>query len=153
MAIKFAVEFEVAKNPDDVYDFLTDPYKFASLWPEFHGLTVQDSTHFTLEVNVSIAFITGTAEVKIELAEAQRAQRVGYQGGGNIAGSNVDVIASFDLAPITTGTKVNWQGEAQISGGLASVAGAMLEPLGKKYVQKLMDALQAAMTKQNAAAS
>ena len=43
-------------------------------------------------------------------------------------------------------TKVNWQGEAQIFGRLASLAGGMLEPLGKKQIQKLIDGLQAALT-------
>jgi carbon monoxide dehydrogenase subunit G len=41
---------------------------------------------------------------------------------------------------------VKWQGEAQIFGSLASVAGGLLEPLGKKQIQKLIDGLQAALT-------
>jgi carbon monoxide dehydrogenase subunit G len=43
------------------------------------------------------------------------------------------------------GTKVAWQGEAQIFGRLTSLAGGLLEPLGKKQVQKLIDGLQAAL--------
>jgi carbon monoxide dehydrogenase subunit G len=58
------------------------------------------------------------------------------------------MVAGFDLSPIADGsaqgtvdgtalvtvlgTKVKWQGEAQIFGRLASVAGGLLEPLGKK---------------------
>jgi carbon monoxide dehydrogenase subunit G len=145
VAIKFAGEFEVKKNPEEVYDFLSDPQKFASLLPEFQGLTIQDGTHFTVKVNVGISYIKGVAEVKMELAEAQRPQRAQYKGRGSMAGGNVGIIAGFDLAPVASGTKVNWQGEAQIFGGLASVAGGMLEPLGKKQVQKLIDALQAAL--------
>jgi carbon monoxide dehydrogenase subunit G len=145
VAIKFAGEFEVKKNPEEVYDFLSDPQKFASLLPEFQGLTIQDATHFTVKVNVGISYIKGVAEVKMELAEAQRPQRAQYKGRGSMAGGNVGIIAGFDLAPVASGTKVNWQGEAQIFGGLASVAGGMLEPLGKKQVQKLIDALQAAL--------
>ena len=49
------------------------------------------------------------------------------------------------VAPAAAGTKVVWNGEAQIFGRLASVAGGLLEPLGKKQVQKLIDALQAAL--------
>ncbi len=59
------------------------------------------------------------------------------------------MVAGFDLAPsadgTAPGTKVNWQGEAQIFGRLASVAGGLLEPLGKKQIQKLIDGLQAAL--------
>ena len=146
MAIKFAGEFEVKKTPDDVYEFLTDPNKFASLLPEFQGLAVQDATHFTVKVNVGISYIKGTADVKMELTEAQRPQRAQYKGQGSMAGGNVTVVAGFDLAPVASGTKVAWQGEAQVFGRLTSVAGGLLEPLGKKQVQKLIDGLQAALT-------
>lgn len=196
MAIKFSGEFTIRKSPEEVFDFLTDPNKFASLLPEFQGLTVQDDKHFTVKVNVGISYIKGAAEVKMELSEADRPRRAQYKGQGAVAGGNVTLVASFDLAPslaqnlapanipniVSTdasncvssntnsvsnsalnnvsdnasiaapplaanhdGTKVNWQGEAQIFGRLASVAGGLLEPLGKKQVQKLIDGLQAAL--------
>jgi uncharacterized protein len=147
MAIKFAGEFEVKRAPEDVYDFLSDPGKFAALLPDFQGLSIQDSTHFTVRVNAGISYIKGTAEVKMELAEAERPKRALYKGQGSMAGGNVALMAAFDLALLDgdNGTKVSWQGEAQIFGRLASVAGGLLEPLGKKQVQKLIDGLQAAL--------
>ena len=157
MAIKFSGEFQVKKNPDEVYDFLTDPNRFAPLLPEFQSLSVQDPTHFAVKVNVGISYIKGSADVRMELAEADRPRRAQYKGQGAVGGGNVTMVAGFDLAPIadataeatalgtTVGTKVNWQGEAQIFGRLASVAGGLLEPLGKKQIQKLIDGLQAAL--------
>jgi len=145
MAIKFGGEFEVPRNPEEVYAFLTNPQKFGPLLPDFQGMTVQDATHFTVKVGVGISYIKGTAEVKMELAEAERPKRAQYKGQGSVAGGNVSLIAGFDLAPNGAGTKVAWQGEAQIFGRLTSVAGGLLEPLGKKNVQKLIDALQAAL--------
>ncbi len=146
MAIKFAGEFEVKKKPEEVYDFLTDPNRFASLLPDFQGLTVQDATHFTIKVNVGISYIKGSADVKMELAEADRPRRAQYKGQGSVAGGNVSMVAGFDLSPTAYGTRVKWQGDAQIFGRLASVAGGLLEPLGKKQVQKLIDGLQAALS-------
>jgi carbon monoxide dehydrogenase subunit G len=147
MAIKFAGDFEVKRTPDEVYDFLSDPNKFAALLPDFQGLSVQDSTHFTVKVNVGVSYIKGTAEVKMELTEAERPKRAQYKGQGSVSGGNVSLIAAFDLSLLDggSGTKVAWQGEAQIFGRLASVAGGLLEPLGKKQVQKLIDGLQAAL--------
>jgi uncharacterized protein len=157
MAIKFSGEFEVKKKPEEVYDFLTDPNRFAPLLPEFQSLSVQDPTHFAVKVNVGISYIKGSADVRMELAEADRPRRAQYKGQGAVGGGNVTMVAGFDLAPIadatadatalgtTVGTKVNWQGEAQIFGRLASVAGGLLEPLGKKQIQKLIDGLQAAL--------
>lgn len=210
MAIRFSGEFEVKKKPEDVYDFLTDPNRFAPLLPEFQGLLVQDSTHFAVQVNVGVSYIKGSADVKLELAEADRPRRAQYKGQGAVAGGSVTMVAGFDLAPsaggvadatvqgqgvvaegnvtmaagvdpaptmdgvadATTlgqgavvagsvtvagvdpaptadatvlGTKVNWQGEAQIFGRLTSVAGGLLEPLAKKQIKKLIDGLQAAL--------
>jgi carbon monoxide dehydrogenase subunit G len=145
MAIKFGGEFEVLRKPDEVYDFLTDPRKFGPLLPDFQGMTVQDPRHFTVKVNVGISYIKGTADVKMELAEAERPKRAQYKGQGSVAGGNVSLNAGFDLSGAGAGTKVVWQGQAQIFGRLTSVAGGLLEPLGKKNVQKLIDALQAAL--------
>ena len=146
MAIKFAGAFEVRGKPEDVYDFLTDPNKFAPLLPDYRGMSKQDATHFTVKVNVGISYIKGVADVKMELAEADHPRRAQYKGQGSVAGGNVSLTAGFDLSLAGEGTKVAWQGEAQVFGRLASVAGGLLEPLGKKQVQKLIDGLQAALT-------
>ena len=145
MAIKFGGEFQVSRTPEEVYDFLTDPQKFGPLLPDFQSLTMQDEQHFTVRVSVGISYIKGTADVKMELAEARRPSRAQYKGQGSVAGGNVALVAGFDLAPAGGGTRVAWQGEAQVFGRLASIAGGLLEPLGKKNVQKLIDALQAAL--------
>ena len=145
MAIKFGGEFEVRKTPEEVYDFLTDPKKFAPLLPDFQGMTQQDATHFTIKINVGISYIKGTAEVKMQLAEADRPKRAQYKGQGSVAGGNVSLTAGFDLSLVNSGTKVTWQGEATVFGRLTSVAGGLLEPLGRKNVQKLIDGLQAAL--------
>jgi carbon monoxide dehydrogenase subunit G len=146
MAIKFAGDFEVKRTPEEVHDFLIDPNKFAALLPDFRGLTVQDATHFTVKVNVGISYIKGVAEVKMELVQAERPKGAQYKGQGSVAGGNVALTAGFDLSPLDdAGTKVAWHGEAQIFGRLTSMAGGLLEPLGKKQVQKLIDGLQAAL--------
>src|SRR4030081_3194008 len=118
MAIKFGGEFEIKRTPEEVYDLLTDPKKFAPLLPDFQGMTQQDATHFTVKVNVGISYIKGTADIKMELTEAQRPQRAQYKGQGSMAGGNVTVVAGFDLTSVSGGTKVAWQGEAQVFGRL-----------------------------------
>jgi uncharacterized protein len=146
VAIKFAGNFQVQRKPEDVYDFLTDPNKFAPLLPDFQSVSVEDPSNFTVKVNVGISYIKGAADVKMHLAEAKRPSRAQYKGQGSVAGGNVSMVAGFDLLPSGDGTKVAWQGEAQVFGRLASVAGGLLEPLGKKQVQKLIDGLQAALS-------
>jgi carbon monoxide dehydrogenase subunit G len=145
MAIKFGGDFEVQRSMEEVFDFLTDPHKFAPLLPDFQGMDVADERHFAVRVNVGISHIKGTANVKMELAESTRPSHAQYKGQGSVAGGNMSLTASFDLVRAVSGTKVAWQGEAQIFGRLTSLAGGLLEPLGKKNIQKVIDGLQAAL--------
>lgn len=145
MAIKLGGEFEVKRAPEEVYEFLTDPKRFAPLLPDFQSVTVHDETHFNVQVKVGISYIKGTADLNLRLADGERPKRAEYKGEGKVAGGNVAITAGFQLSPAGESTKVVWQGEAQVFGRLTSVAGGLLEPLGKKNVQKLIDALQAAL--------
>jgi len=145
VAIKFAGAFEVRRTPEQVYDFLTDPNKFGPLLPDFRGITVEDAEHFTVKVNVGISYIKGIADLKMHLSESKRPTRAQYKGQGSVAGGNVSMVAAFNLAASGEATKVVWEGEAQVFGRLTSVAGGLLEPLGRKQVQKLIDGLQAAL--------
>ena len=99
MAFSFGGEFEVPGSPDAVYAFLTDPRKFWPLLPDFQSMTQQDASHFAVKLNVGISHIRGSADVKVELAEAEQPKRAQYKGQGTMAGGTVNVIASFDLSP------------------------------------------------------
>lgn len=145
MAITLVGEFEVRRSSEEVYDFLTDPHQFMPLLPDFQSISVVDRSHFTVKLNVGISYIKGTAHVRLELAGSERPKRAQYQGQGTLPGGNVSMTAGFDLAPVDGGTKVAWQGEAQVFGRLASLAGGLLEPLAKKNVLKLIDGLQRAL--------
>jgi carbon monoxide dehydrogenase subunit G len=143
MAVKFDGYFETERAPEDVYDFLTDPKKFAPLLPDFQSMTQQDATHFAVKVNVGISYIKGSADIKMELTQAERPRRAQYVGEAKVPGGKLMLSAGFDLRPAGDGTTANWQGEVQILGGLASVGGGLLELLGRKNVQRLIDALRA----------
>ncbi len=146
MPIKFGGDFVVQRPRDEVYAFFTDPHRFAPLLPDYQSMAQQDATHFTVKVKVGISHIRGTAEVKMELAEAGPPSRAVYKGTGNVAGGGATVTAGFDLQEDPGGTKVNWTGEAQIFGKLTSVAGGLLEPLAKKNVEKLISGLRQALS-------
>jgi uncharacterized protein len=146
VAINFTGEFTAPRSPDEVFEFLADPNKFGPLLPDFESMTVQDATHFTVKVRLGVGNIRGTAEIKMELAEATRPQRALYKGHGTAVGSQITISAGFDLSPLPESTRVAWQGEANVFGKLASMAGGMLEPLGKKNIQKLIDGLRWALS-------
>lgn len=145
MAINFSGEFTTPRTPEEVFDFLSDPQKFAPLLPDYQSMAMLDPTHFTVKVKVGVGNIRGSAEIKMELTEAVRPQRAQYKGQGSAVGSQVTVNAGFDLVPNGDATKVVWKGETSVFGKLASMAGGMLEPLGRKNIQKLIEGLQKAL--------
>ena len=81
----------------------------------------------------------------MELREAVRPSRAQYQGRGIAVGTQIAISVGFDLSPLAEGTRIAWQGEAGVSGNLALLAGAMLKPLSKKNIEKLIDGLQRAL--------
>src|SRR2546430_5553041 len=123
MAIKFGGEFEVQRKPEDVYDFLTDPKRFAPLLPDFQGMSQQDDTHFVVKVNVGISYIKGTAEVKMQLAEAERPKRALYKGQGTVAGGNVSLTAGLYFSGFAKGGEGAGEGGGAVFGRPASGAG------------------------------
>jgi uncharacterized protein len=145
MAFRFGDTFEVQRSPEEVFGFLTDPQKFCPLLPDFQSMTMHDATHFTVKVNMGVSHIRGVADVKMELTNADRPKRAEYKGQGSIAGGSVNMTAGFDLSPSTSGTRVAWQGEAQVFGRIISMAGGLLEPLAKKNIDKLINALKMAL--------
>ena len=145
MAIKFGGEFRAGRKQQEVYDFLTDPNQFAPLLPDFESLTVHDGKRATVKVKVGVAHIKGTASVQLELVETEEPRRAVYKGKGNVAGGSVTMTAGFDLVASGGTTVVKWSGEAQLVGQLVAMAGGLIEPLAKKNVQRLIDALQKAL--------
>ena len=145
MAFTFAGEFEVDRSPNDVYDFLTDPQRFAPLLPDFQSVSTQDPTHFVVKLNVGISHIRGTAEVKMELTQAERPTRAQYKGQGTMAGGTMVLTAGFELSPQGAATRVALKMEAQIFGRIISMAGGLLEPLARKTIQQVIDALKSAL--------
>jgi len=152
LAINFSGEFTTPRAPEEVFEFLSDPNRFGPLLPDFQSISMQDATHFTVKVKVGVGNIRGSAELKMELAEAVKPLRAQYKGQGTAVGSQVTVSAGFDLSALPEGTKVVWQGETSVFGKLASMAGGMLEPLGRKNIQKLIEGLQKALSEPAAAA-
>lgn len=139
-------EFRAGRKREDVFDFLTDPNRFAPLLPNFEGMTIQNDRQFTVNVKVGISHIRGTASVQLELIEAERPRRAVYQGKGSVSGGTVNLTASFEFTDHGNETQVNWKADAQLFGRLISIAGGLLEPLAKKNVQKLIDGLQTALS-------
>jgi uncharacterized protein len=146
MEIKLTGDFTVQKTPEEVYNFLVDPNRFCPLLPDFQGMEVVDAKNFLVKVKVGISHIRGTAAVKMTLVEEVSPKQAVYEGRGEVPGGSTMIRAQFQLEDAPGGqTKVIWSGQSSVLGRIISLSGGLLEPLGKKNVQKLIDGLQKAL--------
>lgn len=146
MEIKLGGDFTVKKTPDEVYSFLVDPNRFCPLLPDFQSMEIVDPKNFLVKLRVGISHIRGTAAVKMTLVDEQRPKQAVYEGKGEVPGGSATIRAQFLLEEVPGGkTKVSWSGQSSVLGRVISLAGGLLEPLGKKNVQKLIDGLQKAL--------
>jgi carbon monoxide dehydrogenase subunit G len=146
MEIKLTGDFTVMKTPEEVYSFLVDPHRFCPLLPDFQSMEVVDAKNFLVKVKVGISHIRGTASVKMSLVEELCPKQAVYEGRGEVPGGSTTIRAQFQLEDIPGGqTKVIWSGQSSVLGRIISLSGGLLEPLGKKNVQKLIDGLQKAL--------
>ena len=146
MSIRSSGEFIVPGQRPDVHAFLTDPNKFAPLLPDFKSLEIEDEKSFVVKLRVGVSNIRGTALIRLELFENKPPEKAVFKGSGKLPGGAAELTAQFDLEETSSGTKVHWQGEAQIVGKIASIAGGLLEPLAQKNLQRLIDGLQSALS-------
>lgn len=146
MEIKLAGDFTVKKTPEEVYGFLVDPNRFCPLLPDFQSMEIVDAKNFLVKMSVGISHIRGTATVRMVLVDEQRPKQAVYEGRGEVPGGFATIRAQFQLEEAPGGqTKVVWSGQSSVLGRVISLAGGLLEPLGKKNVQKLIDGLQKAL--------
>jgi carbon monoxide dehydrogenase subunit G len=146
MEIRMAGNFTVKKTPNEVYSFLVDPNRFGPLLPDFQSMEILDAKNFLVKLSVGISHIRGTAAVKMTLVDEQRPTQASYEGKGEVPGGSATIRAQFRLEELPSGqTKVKWSGQSSVLGRVVSLAGGLLEPLGKKNVQKLIDGLQKAL--------
>jgi carbon monoxide dehydrogenase subunit G len=134
--------FEVSRGRPEAYAFLTDPANVAAALPDTSIAEVRPDG-FTVEARVGVGPMRGTMSTRLDVVEREPDCRALYRGQARGLGSIVDLSAGFDLEEIPGGgTRVDWSGEANVSGRLASVAGGLLEPLARKNIERFITAVQ-----------
>ena len=145
MGVKFDGEFSVPVPQERAYEFLSDPEKFCPCLPTYKSLEMEDEKTARVTVAVGVGKVRGTAGVTLTLEEEQPSTRAAYSGKGKVMGGAFNIDSAFELEPGGEGTLVKWQGELTMFGKLVALAGGLIKPIAKKDIQRMIDALQAAM--------
>jgi uncharacterized protein len=135
--------FDVAAPMEKVYDFVNDPKKVTTIFPDVQSVKVIDEDHFNIKAKVGMSFIKGTMDVKLTLVEKKRPTFSKLKARGTGLNSSVDLESSFTLEDGPNGgTHVKWAADAKISGMMASVGSRLIDSQADKYVKQIIGSLE-----------
>jgi carbon monoxide dehydrogenase subunit G len=134
--------FEVPMPKEKVYDFVMDPMKITSIFPDVQDVRVIDADNFTLKAKVGISFIRGMMDVKMNIAEKRPPTFARMKAKGNGLSSSVELDNTFTMEDAPGGTLVKWAADAKISGLMASVGSRLIDAAAQKYVSEIIGSLK-----------
>ncbi len=154
MSIRFEGEFAVPVSREEAYTLLADPRKFAPLLPTYKSMEVKNERTADVTVAVGVGKVRGSAVITLTLQGEEPPVRAAYSGKGKVMGSAFDMSTSFDLLEADGGgTLVKWVGDLVMFGKLVALAGGLIRPIARKDINRLVGAIQAALTPGGAAAA
>jgi len=136
--------FVVPATKQKVYDFVMDPAKITSIFPDVQDVKVIDDSNFSLKAKVGISFIRGMMDVKMTIVERTPPSFARMKAKGNGISSSVELDNTFNIedAPGGSGTLVKWAADAKISGLMASVGSRLMDAAAQKYVAEIIGSLK-----------
>ncbi len=147
MAARFEGDFTVDTPREHAYAVLSDASRFSPLLPTYRSHELREDGSADVAVKVGVGKIRGTAVVNLALESSEPPRSATWAGKGKIMGGAFNLTAAFDLEDAGAGkTTVRWRGELTIFGKLTSLAGGLIQPVARKQIQELIDAIQQALS-------
>ena len=136
--------FDVPVAKQKVYEFVMDPMKITSIFPDVKDVKVIDENNFTLKAKVGISFIRGMMDVKLAIVERTPPTYAKMKAKGNGLSSSVELENTFTMedGPGGVGTVVRWAADAKIAGLMASVGSRLIDAAAQKYVTEIIGSLK-----------
>lgn len=146
MAAEFDGEFVVETAREEAFAVLSDADRFSPLLPTYLSHENREDGSSDVAVTVGVGKIRGTAIVNLTLKDAEQPKSAQWAGKGKIMGGAFTLTAGFDLDEIgPRTTRVRWRGGLTVFGKLTSLAGGLIQPVARKQIQQLVDAIRNAL--------
>ena len=136
--------FEVPVSKEKVYDFVMNPSKITSIFPDVQDLKIIGEDNFSLKAKVGISFIRGMMDVKMTIVERNPPTFAKMRAKGNGLSSSVELDNTFTMEDSQngSGTVVKWGADAKIGGLMASVGSRLIDAAAQKYVAEIIGSLK-----------
>ncbi len=152
--MKFNGRFTLEASDKEVYEFITDARRMASVIPDVQSFEPVDEDSYRLTVKAGLSFIKGKFNLKIRTAEKIPTSHAEIFGNGTGSGSSASFHGVCDLSSLSPSTcQLDWNVEVQIGGLAASVGSRLVQSASEKYIKQLIDAFSNALSLQKKSAA
>jgi carbon monoxide dehydrogenase subunit G len=116
--LRFEGDRDFNRPVAELWAKLTDPSFLVQCVPDVQSVTQLDGDHAALVLRPGFAFVRGTLEVTLRVADAVAPSSARILLNSRGIGSSANVEATLALAPQGDGTRVHWVAEVKDLGGL-----------------------------------
>lgn len=130
----------------DVYGMFRDPEVLATALPGTQSLNVVDDNHYEGSMNIRIGPVSGTFSGKLEVADEVAPEKCTLIVEGRGAPGFAKGVGHVVFTEQADGTTLlNYSGDVQIGGTLASVGQRMIDSVAKSMIKTAFDTLDKAL--------
>jgi carbon monoxide dehydrogenase subunit G len=150
--IQFEGDREFALPPAEVWGKLSDARFLVTCIPDVESVTKSEAAEAVCTVRPGFAFVRGTLELTIRVAQAEAGKPVKLLLASKGIGNSSTVEALLTLAPHGAGTRVHWQAQVKEMGGLLKmVPQGLIRGAAQKVVGDAWAAVERQLAKPQAA--
>jgi carbon monoxide dehydrogenase subunit G len=138
--MKLAGDYHFDASVVDVWGALFDPTVLAAALPGCEKLERQGDG-FTGEMKIKIGPVSGSFAGKVDLADIDEPRRYRMVIDGRGPSGFVKATATVELAEDGGGTRLHYEGDAQVGGKIASVGERLIDASSRAIVKQALENL------------
>lgn len=132
---------ELEGEPSEAFRRLLDPWVLLRCIPGCESMEEVATGEYTTRIRAGVGPVKGTFEGTVTLSDLECPARYRMRVVGRSTVGHVDGEAQITLEPAGERTLVRYEGQARISGLLASVGNRLIEVAARKVVRQFFDRL------------
>jgi carbon monoxide dehydrogenase subunit G len=127
--------------PERAYQALQDPELLAKCMPGCEGLELIGPNEYKMKMKMALAAFSGLFDAKIRIADPNppTSFRLIVEGSGKVGFMKGEGLLT--LTPEGDGTKVSYDGDAQVGGTIAAVGQRMIDTTSRMMIKRFFDKL------------
>jgi uncharacterized protein len=139
--MKVAGSYSLPVPVERAYAILQDPDALAKCIPGCEGLDRVAEDEYAMRMKMGIASISGRFDGKVRISEKNPpvSFRISVEGAGKIGFLKGDGVIT--LAPADSGSNVQFEGDVQVGGTIATVGQRLIETTAKMIIKRFFDCL------------